>query len=183
MFLIVSGSEQNAKSCPHYTASPSGYIWLVFSKQIRFCLQDGTKDIVGKYPNPTFPSLWSLKCYAEENPACLLNDQDSTALKQCGFSCLPPNLINRWVMSIKRLSAGRQSSLASFKQLQCPSCSRASLCQRERGARGTPHVWIRVLSLSVDPVCSAAGLLALTGTEQFRSFRYKVRRENRNKSS
>lgn len=36
----------------------------------------------------------------------------------------------------------------------------------------TPHVWIRVLSLSVDPVCFTGGLLALTA-EQFKSFWHK----------
>lgn len=30
MFFIVGGSELNAKSCPHYITSPSGYIWLCF---------------------------------------------------------------------------------------------------------------------------------------------------------
>lgn len=128
MLSIVLRIE--CKKLPTLYSIPRAVISAYFSKQIQFCLQDWTKDIVGKDPNPAFPSFHVYSVMQMENSACLLDARDSRAFEQCGFSCLPPNLINRWVMPIKQLSAGRQSSLASFKQLQCPSCSRASLCQR-----------------------------------------------------
>lgn len=67
-----------------------------------------------------------------------------------GFFCLPPNLINRWVIPIKQLPANTQSSLTSFKQLQCPSCPEASFCQRKKTTTCMNQDAVSVWTLSVQ---------------------------------
>lgn len=96
-----------------------------------------------------FPSLSVFKRYAELEPnkSSLLPSmwwRQHSLLVETVFSCFLPNLINRWIISIKELYANRQSSLTPFKQLQCASCPQAKFCQSKK----PPHTWIRVLSQS-----------------------------------
>lgn len=128
MFPIVFNLELSAERLPTlYSISKQLYL-LIFQSKYNFAYTTGQKTQLAN-TQIQLSHRYKSKMLCRPSPACLLYDRDSTAFKQCGFPCLPPNLINRWVMPIKQLSAGRQSSLASFKQLQCPSCSRASLCQ------------------------------------------------------
>lgn len=123
-------------------------------------MQDRTKDrnncLIPKCIfKITFPSLSTSKSYAEleahklSSLPCDWPGQHSL-LAIWVFFCLPPNLINRWVIPIKQLPAKTQSSLTSFKQLQCPSCPEASFCQRKKTTTCMNQDAVSVWTLSVQ---------------------------------
>lgn len=96
-------------------------------KYIQFCLQDW---LVAKYAFK-IPLYLFYSISPNSNQPGFPHAQHSTVFQQ-PVSRFPPSLTNSWVMPIKVPAANTQSSLPSFKPLQCPSCPETNFCQKEK---------------------------------------------------